>query len=114
MEIKIILNGGIKSCCSVIPTEQVKQVISNWLKDSNHELKIIDITTDDEFIHDEVSLLASQFFADRIYPLVYIDSSLVSLGHIPEKEILLELMNNPKFNQITLDDIIEAQKHQKN
>lgn len=114
MEIKVILNGGIKSCCSTISTEQVKQVITNWLKDTNTDLKIIDITTNDEFIHDELSLMASEFFGQRIYPLVYVDNNLVSLGNIPEKDILFDIMKNPGINKISSDDLIEAQKNQKN
>lgn len=33
MKVKIILNGGIKSCCSTYSSEMVYGIVKKWIKD---------------------------------------------------------------------------------
>jgi len=41
MKVKIVLNGGLRSCCSTYPSDFVREIIKDWLKE-NAEVEVID------------------------------------------------------------------------
>lgn len=108
MKVKIILNGGLKSCCSSYSAKQIYEIVKSWLKDSD-SLDVIDVTVK-EWTFDELSELAKNYFKERIFPLVYIDDVLISIGSIPDANSLNIIGKNPKEYSISKYDILRVAK----
>lgn len=105
MKIKIILNDGLKSCCSSYSSQQIKDIMSNWFKDRNEEIEVIDIKTD-KWELDTVSSMAEQYFHEFIYPMVYADNVLISIGQIPDFNDLINIIEKPDLKGITKEQIL--------
>lgn len=108
MRVKIILNGGLKSCCSSYTSEMIYEIVKSWLKDTDH-LDVIDVKTT-EWVFDELSEIAKKYFGERIFPLVYIDDILISIGSIPDAHSLMTLGKNPQEYSISKEDILKVAK----
>jgi len=106
LEVKIILNGGLKYCCSSYSAAQIYDIVKSWLKESDN-LEVTDVTIKD-WSFDELSSLAKKYFGERIFPLVYIDEILISLGSIPDASSLNEAGKDPKKFMILKEDILNA------
>ena len=106
MVVKLVLNGGIKSCCSVTPTEVVRKVVREWLPDSD-ELIIID-REKDEWKPDSLATVAKSCFQDDIFPLVYIGDVLAMIGGLPNRSTLLQMVKGEIEFGISEDDILDA------
>ena len=105
MEIKVILNDGLKSCCSSYSSQQIKEIMSNWLKNRNEKIKVIDIKTD-KWELDNISSMAEQQFHEFIYPMVYADDILLSIGQIPDFNDLVNIIEKPDLKGITKEQIL--------
>lgn len=106
MSVRLVLNGGIKSCCSVTSTEVVKNSVRAWLPESV-ELKVIDIT-DEPYELSGLAATAEKYFKEKVYPLVYVKDKLAMIGGIPNKNELLGMVNGEIEFGITESDIIQA------
>ncbi|MGC8765089.1 MAG: hypothetical protein ACP5QT_04310 [Brevinematia bacterium] len=106
MRVKIILNGGIKSCCSSYSSEEVYEIVKGWLRETD-ELEAIDITKE-SWVRDELSSLAEKYFRERIFPIVYVDDVLISMGQIPDGHTLLKIGEAPENYLISKEDILEV------
>ncbi|HUX38895.1 MAG TPA: hypothetical protein VMV44_13430 [Rectinemataceae bacterium] len=106
MAVKLVLNGGIKSCCSVTPTEVVARSLREWLPDSV-ELIVIDRARD-EWRPDSLAIVASMVYQDDIFPLVYIDDTLAMIGGIPKRNTLIAMLKREIEYGISKDDILDV------
>ncbi|HUX42539.1 MAG TPA: hypothetical protein VMV83_15330 [Rectinemataceae bacterium] len=106
MTVKLVLDGGVKSCCSVTPTQLVRKSVREWLPD-DVELIVIDRERD-EWAPDSLAAVAKACFQDEIFPLVYIGDSLAMIGGIPSRKTLLEMTNGEIEFGISKDDILDA------
>ncbi|OYT45163.1 hypothetical protein B6U90_03860 [Thermoplasmatales archaeon ex4484_6] len=106
MIVKIVLDGGLKSCCSVYPPEFVKEVTSIWLKNVA-DVEVIDRTAV-EWIPDDLAALGLEHFGDRIFPLVYCGDVLASMGAIPDAATLAAMAMEKMEYGITRDDILKV------
>lgn len=107
MKIRIVLNGGIKSCCSSYPPDLVREIVSGWLGEGD-ELEVIDRLQEKEWQPDALVSLAERYFKDAVYPAVYVDEKLATLGDIPDRESLLKLGSGRLAFGVTEKDIMEA------
>jgi len=82
--------------------------VKSWLKDSD-SLDVIDVTVK-EWTFDELSELAKNYFKEKIFPLVYIDDVLISIGSIPDANSLNIIGKNPKEYSISKEDILKVAK----
>lgn len=108
MKVTIVLNGGLKSCCSTYPPEYVREVVEGWLKGIG-EVEVID-KQQENWIMEDLASLAEKYFGEEIYPLVYIGGKLATIGHIPEAESLVAMAKNQAVFGVTERDIMEAAK----
>jgi hypothetical protein len=108
MKVTIILNGGLKSCCSSYPSEYVREVVEGWLKETG-EVEVID-KQQGNWSPDALASVAEKYFGDRIYPLVYCGDTLATIGSLPDRDTLVAMATNPVDFGITEDDIREAAK----
>ncbi len=106
MAVKLVLNGGIKTCCSVTPTEAVARSMREWLPDSV-ELIVIDRARD-EWRPDSLAIVASMVYQDDIFPLVYIDDTLAMIGGIPKRKTLIAMLKREIEYGISKDDILDV------
>mgnify|MGYP001270250601 CR=1 FL=1 len=70
MSVTLVLNGGIKSCCSVTPTEVVKNSVRSWLPEEV-ELKVIDITNE-PYELSGLAATAEKYFKEKVVTVNYI------------------------------------------
>lgn len=108
MIVKLVLNGGIKSCCSVTSTEVVEKSVRAWLP-KNVDLVVIDKTTE-AYTLDSLAHYAENFMHDAIYPLLYIDDTLAMIGGLPDREDLRGLVNGTIKYGITEEEIYQGAK----
>ena len=108
MVVKLVLNGGIKSCCSVTPTETVRKSVAGWLSETD-ELVVIDKEKED-WTPDSLAQLGQSYFQDRVFPLVYIDDTLAMVGEVPNREELLAMLRGEMAFGISENDILKAAK----
>ena len=108
MTVKLVLNGGIKTCCSVTSTEVVRKSVRTWLPE-NVELLVIDKITE-EWTLDSLAQFAEKYLHDEIYPLLYIDNTLAMIGGLPNRDDLQVLVNGTMKFGITEDEIFQAAK----
>lgn len=108
MKVTVVLNGGLKSCCSTYPSEYVREVVEDWLKGIG-EVEVID-KQQGNWVLDDLASLAEKYFGEGIYPLIYIGDKLATIGHIPEAESLVAMAKNQAVFGVTEKDIMEAAK----
>lgn len=107
-QLKIILKGGLKSCCSTYRAEELKEFTKHWFENSKEiNFDILDIE-EDYWASEPIADLAYKHFKDMIFPLVYIDDILVATGKFPERDECLQFVNSPI--PITENDILNAGK----
>ncbi len=108
MEIKILLNGGLKTCCSSYPTEQIRSVMQQWfghIKDMT--VTVLD-AREEKIDLDELGALAFELFGDQIFPAVYAGDKLMALGNLPDRGSLLKMAKGDISGGISKDDILQA------
>jgi hypothetical protein len=108
MVITLVLNGDIKSCCSVTPAEVVKNTVQGWL--SEKDTLVFINRENEEWVPDELAELAIQYFDTESFPLLYLNGKLAMFAGIPSKKNLLTMVNGDTEYGITKNDIIEAAK----
>lgn len=106
MRLEIVVDGGLKSCCSTYPTDFVRQIITDWMK-ALCEVSVVDAQQDD-WSPDEPASKAVEYFGEKAYPFVYIDDTLMAAGVLPDKEQLTAMLADDRSSGITTADIIEA------
>ena len=106
MEVTLVLNGGIKSCCSVTPTATIEKAVREWLGEADR-LRVIDITRE-AWEPDAVTSLAYQHFQDEIFPLTYLDGKLARLGELAGRNHLLAMLEGRMSFGIGEEDILHA------
>lgn len=111
MTVTIIMNGDVESCCTFIPADKVADMVREWLP-AGHDLTVIDLETGD-WEPDAIARTAAEYFADKAYPLVYIESALCSFGALPSKKNLLRYLNGEESFGITEGDVIAAARAMK-
>jgi len=107
-KLTIILNGGLKSCCSLYPSEMVKEIVGEWTEGMCN-LEVVD-TKERKWNPDELASMAIKYFGEYAYPFIYIDDVLISIGYFPTQEELLELLLREEVKGVDKQDIIEAAK----
>jgi len=108
MKVTIILNGGLKSCCSSYPPEYVRDVVASWLK-GTAEVEVID-KQQGNWSPDDLASVAEKYFGDEIYSLVYCGDTLATIGNLPDADTLVAMATNRADFGVTEDDIREAAK----
>jgi len=108
MKITIVLNGGLKSCCSTYPPEYVHKVVEGWLKGIG-EVEVVDKQKGD-WIPDNLASMATKYFGDDAYPLLYVGETLAAIGRIPEMDTLTGMVTNKVKFGVTERDITETAK----
>lgn len=112
MEIRVILNGELKTCCSAYPTEQVQSILNGWFDGTNEvEAVVVDIKKED-WHQDELFTLAFKYFGDNVFPLVYVGEKLIAIGSLPGRDDLLQMALNGVQDAITENDILKAAQSQ--
>lgn len=106
MTVRLILDGGLKSCCSVTPTSVVKKGLASWVP-PGHELVVVDRTIE-AWTPDPVATLAEESFGADVFPLLYLDGKLAAFGEIPGREELRDMLDGSKFREITVESIERA------
>lgn len=107
MKVRIVLDGEIKSCCSSYPPDLVREIVRGWLG-AEDELEVIDRRQAKNWQPDALVSLAEQYFQNNVYPLVYVNGTLATLGEIPDRESLLKLGAGEVAFGVTEKDILEA------
>lgn len=93
--LEIILKGGLKSCCSTYSADDLKEFTKSWFEGlTDVKFDIIDIE-DNEYDTGTLADLAYKYFGNTIFPLVYFNKQLISIGHFPEKHECLQIIENP-------------------
>lgn len=108
MSVTIVLDGGIKTCCSVTSTEVVEKTVREWLGESER-LTIIDRQAQ-PWEPDQLAQFAERHFHEKMFPLVYIGDTLAMLGGIPNRKNLLAMVAGQMEYGISEKDIAEAAK----
>lgn len=108
MKVTIVLNGGLKSCCSSYPPEYVREVVEGWPKGiSGIEMEVID-KQQGNWTPDYLASVAEKYFGEEIYPLLYIGDKLATIGNLPDAESLVAMATNQAELGVTERDITEA------
>ncbi len=112
--LKIVLNNGLKGCCSTFTAEEMRKFTENWFKESDGiKMEIIDIA-ETFWGGDPLADLAYKHFKDRIFPLTYLDGQLVLMGRFPEGDDISEILQNPEpITQEMILNLIETNKNTK-
>jgi hypothetical protein len=108
MKVTIILNGGLKSCCSSYPPEYVREVVEGWLKGIS-EVEVID-KQQGNWTPGDLASVAEKYFGDKIYPLVYCGDTLATIGNLPDEDALVGMITSQANFGVTEEDIREAAK----
>lgn len=108
MSVTIVLDGGIKTCCSVTSTEVVQKTVREWLPEAE-TLIVIDkqIQT---WEPDGLAKTAEKYFREKMFPLVYVGDTLAMLGGIPNRKNRLAMVSGQTEFGINKNDIMEAAK----
>ena len=100
---EIITKGGLRSCCSTYSADDLKEFTKTWFKElAGVKFDVIDIKND----FYDIGALADQaykHFGNSIFPLVYCNKQLVSIGRFPERDEFLQIIENPV--PVTLEEI---------
>ena len=108
MKVTIVLNGGLKSCCSTYPPEYVREVVEGWLKGTS-EVVVID-KQKESWTPDSLASMATKYFSNDIFPLIYVGDTLAAAGSFPDMNTLIAMATNKMNYGITEEDITEAAK----
>jgi len=108
MKITIVLDGGLKSCCSSYPPEYVRDVVQSWLKEAG-EVEVID-KQQENWSPDALASVAEKYFGDGMYPLVYCGDALATIGYLPDADTLVAMATSQAEFGVTEQDIREAAK----
>jgi hypothetical protein len=108
MKVTIVLDGGLKSCCSSYPPEYVRRVVEDWLRETG-EVEVVD-KQQGNWRPDDLVSVAEKYFGDSIYPLLYIGDTLATIGSLPDRDTLVVMTTNQAKFGITEEDILEAAK----
>jgi len=106
MKVTIVLDGGLKSCCSSYPPEYVRDVVASWLKETD-EVEVID-KQHGNWSPDALASAAEKYFGDFIYPLVYIGDTLATIGSLPDADTLVAMVSKQADFGVTKQDILDA------
>jgi len=109
MKITIVLDGGLKSCCSSYPPEYVRDIVAGWLKEKG-EVEVID-RQQGKWSPDTLASVAEKYFGDKIYPLVYCEDTLATIGNLPDEDTIVAMATNQVDFGVTEDDIKEAARN---
>jgi len=108
MKVTIVLNGGLKSCCSTYPPEYVHKVVEGWLRGIG-EVEVVD-KQKEGWIPDSLASMATKYFGDDAYPLLYVGETLAAVSRLPEMDTLIGMATNKVKFGVTERDITEAAK----
>jgi len=108
MVVKLVLNGGIKTCCSVTATEVVQRAVREWLPASD-ELVVID-RAKQPWTSEGLAAFAEKCFHDEVYPLLFIDDALAMIGGLPSRKNLLAMTSGQEPFGLSESDIVTAAK----
>ena len=112
MEIRVILNGELKTCCSAYPTDQVQTILDSWFAgDDKVEPVVVDIKKEN-WHQDELFTLAFKYFGDNVFPLVYVGDKLAAIGNLPGRDDLWKMAVNGFDDEITAKDILDTARVQ--
>ena len=106
MKVTIVLDGGLKSCCSSFPPEYVRDVVASWLKKTD-EVEVIDKQQGD-WKPDALASVAEKYFGDSIFPLLYIGDTLAAIGILPDADTLAAMVSGQAEFGVTEQDILDA------
>jgi hypothetical protein len=108
MILKIVLNGVLQSCCSMYPPEFVHEIVSQWTNGICN-VNVIDAKKGD-WKPDKLASMAIKYFGEQAYPFIYLNNVLISLGHLPSREELFELVSQEEKEGVS-EKVIEASQH---
>lgn len=108
MKLNIVLNGGLKSCCSTYPPKYVHEIVKQWI-DGICDVAVIDAEKEN-WHPDDLASLAIKYFGQHAYPFMYIDDVLIDIGRIPPKDELIALLSKESRKGITHHDIVDEAK----
>ncbi|MBW1999690.1 MAG: hypothetical protein JRJ29_17220 [Deltaproteobacteria bacterium] len=100
MRLTVVLNGGLKTCCSTYSSKYVLEVIKGWVE-GTCSVALIDARKE-EWEPDDMARLAIEYFGQEAYPFVYIDDLLMEIGRISPKEELITMLSGKPKRGITL------------
>jgi len=110
MKITIVLDGGLRSCCSSYPTEYVREVVEGWLRGIS-EVDVID-KKKQNWVPDALARTAEKYFGADIYPLLYVEDTLATIGNLPDADTLVAMATDKADFGVTEEDIMQAaRKH---
>ena len=109
MKIRIVLDGGLKSCCTAYPPESVREMVESWLKEAG-EVEVID-KQQGNWSPDALASVAEKYFGDKIYPLVYCGDTLATIGSLPDEDSLIAMATSRENFGVTEDDIKKAARN---
>ncbi len=115
-KLKVILNGGLKGCCSVYSAAQMRQFTKTWFDDLNDiHFSLTDIE-EEHWKSEPLADLAYKYFKDSIFPLTYFNDKLVIIGRFPERDECLEIIEDPKpiTEKLITETAEKMQAEQKN
>jgi len=108
MKLTIVLNGGLKSCCSTYPSEYVYEIVKQWM-DGICDVAVIDAEKE-SWNPDELAFLSIKYFDQQSYPFIYIDDLLMDVGRVPPKEELIAMLSKEPRRGITRHDLEDVAK----
>jgi len=108
MNITVVLNGGLKSCCTTYPPEFVLEFLQERM-DDDIEVQVID-SEKENWTPNRLASTAIEYFGESAFPLIYIKGKLAVIGSLPDTETLIQIMHSGKNREITESEIIEAAK----
>lgn len=108
MKMKVVLDGGLKSCCTTYPPEFVLEFLQERM-DGDVDVQVIDSEKED-WTPDHLASVAIEYFGESAFPLIYIKGKLSVIGSLPDTETLIQIMHSEENREITESEIIEAAK----
>ncbi len=108
MRITVVLNGGLRSCCSVYPPEFIEEALKMWAG-KGHEVQVID-RQKEEWEPGKLESLCIEHFGEDAYPFIYSDGKLITVGYMPDMNTFLEILSAEGLKEVTEKDILEAAK----
>ncbi len=108
MNVTVILNGDIETCCKHILASDVESTLRSWVP-AGHDLRIVNRETTD-WQPNAIADVAERWFGNEAYPLVYIDDTLCTFGAIPSKKNLIAYLSGEREFGITEENIVSAAK----
>lgn len=106
MRVRIVLNDGIRTCCSRYPTILIRKLAEEWLGDLC-DVEVID-KTKEKWIPEGIDAMAIKYLHDSAFPLLYVDDVLIGIASFPDRDQFRELLEKRTYEEITEKDILEA------